>query len=156
MDNKVSEVEEKPAETETAPDRSTSSCIRPQARKIHDPAVSYEEYVFYARKTREEEFHLPRPKTNWREILLRKKPANDLAQDSVGSNGPDAAEKYNQVPNVNLSNPSSRLEITDREWTDASRAFRTASWGACFYLITTDILGPYVGPLSSGQYDAGM
>ena len=35
------------------------------------------------------------------------------------------------------------MSITDVEWTNASRAFRTATWAACFYLITTDILGPF-------------
>jgi hypothetical protein len=35
------------------------------------------------------------------------------------------------------------LSITEAEWTNASRAFRTATWAACFYLITTDILGPF-------------
>ena len=35
------------------------------------------------------------------------------------------------------------MSITEAEWTNASRAFRTATWAACFYLITTDILGPF-------------
>ena len=33
--------------------------------------------------------------------------------------------------------------VTEEEWRNASRMLRTASWGAGFYLITTDILGPY-------------
>jgi hypothetical protein len=35
------------------------------------------------------------------------------------------------------------MTITDEEWTNASRALRTATRGAIFYLITTDILGPF-------------
>jgi hypothetical protein len=36
--------------------------------------------------------------------------------------------------------------VSDEEWAVASRAARTATWGAVFYLITTDILGPYSVP----------
>ena len=36
--------------------------------------------------------------------------------------------------------------VTEAEWETAQRAARTASWGAIFYLITTDILGPYSVP----------
>ncbi|KAK3071647.1 hypothetical protein LTR53_008247 [Teratosphaeriaceae sp. CCFEE 6253] len=121
----------------------TSTAIRPQARKLHDPAVSFEEYHYYALKTRAEERGLPAPKTDWREILLRKKPANELAgDDAVASRTGNDEEKLPHA-SVNLADRNARLGVSDREWTDASRAFRTASWGACWYLITTDILGPY-------------
>ncbi|TKA66218.1 hypothetical protein B0A55_10229 [Friedmanniomyces simplex] len=121
-----------------------STYIKPQARKLHDPAVFFEEYHYYALKTREEERSVQAPKTNWRELLLRKKPANELTPDSNGANSDE--EKHRGVSttgNVNLADRQARLEVSDQEWTDASRAFRTASWGACWYLITTDILGPY-------------
>ncbi|KAK5153779.1 hypothetical protein LTR04_006162, partial [Oleoguttula sp. CCFEE 6159] len=36
--------------------------------------------------------------------------------------------------------------VTDQEWHQAARAARTATWGAIFYLITTDVLGPYSVP----------
>ena len=36
--------------------------------------------------------------------------------------------------------------IADEEWHHASRALKTAGWGALFYLITTDVLGPYTVP----------
>lgn len=35
------------------------------------------------------------------------------------------------------------LGVTDEEWMNAQRAVRQASGAACFYLITTDILGPF-------------
>jgi hypothetical protein len=51
-------------------------------------------------------------------------------------------------PNVDLVSPPSSSSDLDAEWRKASRALRTAGWGAIFYLITTDILGwgqtPYV------------
>lgn len=131
-----------------APPGVASTHIRPQARKLHDPDVLFEEYHHYALQTREEERNLPAPKTKWRDIILRKKPDNEVAEHSDTSNGDGAGDPEKKfadsVGNVNFSNQERRLEITDQEWSDASRAFRTASWGACFYLITTDILGPYV------------
>jgi hypothetical protein len=106
---------------------------KPQTRKLHDPAITFEEYHYYAQRTREEEDGLPKPKTNWREILLRKKPENDDV----------ASPSHTQGIAVNFAKQSTRAAISDDEWTNASRAFRTASSGACFYLITTDIMGPY-------------
>ncbi|KAH9822905.1 amino acid transporter [Teratosphaeria destructans] len=140
MANEALKSEESPPDTGSNP----STYIRPQARKLHDPAVSFEEYHYYAVRTREEELHLPAPKTNWREILLRKKPATELQPDTNAPRGVPDNEKYDKPPpDINLANPQRRLEITDEEWTNASRAFRSASWGACWYLITVDILGPY-------------
>lgn len=107
--------------------------IKPQARKLHDPDVTFEEYHYYALRTREEEATAPKPITRWREILLRKKPEAE-GREQVGET---------VTSDLNFSNRANRIDISDEEWSNASRAFRTASSGACFYLITTDILGPY-------------
>ena len=56
---------------------------------------------------------------------------------------PDGTEKHPASGNVNFAREDARINITDIEWTNANRAFRTATWAACFYLITTDILGPF-------------
>lgn len=37
-------------------------------------------------------------------------------------------------------------DVSDSEWKNASRAVRTAGWSSIFYLITTDILGPFSVP----------
>ena len=108
--------------------------IKPRARLLHDPAVTFEEYQYYARRTREDEKHFESPKLRWREIINRRT-NNDAHQIDAGADG--------IVPEVNFANEKNRLQITDEEWTNASRAMRTASSGAAFYLITTDILGPY-------------
>lgn len=100
----------------------TSTYIRPQARKLHDPDVNFEEYHYYAKKTREEQDAMPSPKSQWKRLISGKKESQD-----DGSNL--------HQPDVNLGNPQMRLTITDEEWTNASRAFRTASWGAGFYLV---------------------
>lgn len=113
-----------------------STCIKPQARLLHDPDVTFEEYQYYARLTREAEKHLASPKLLWREILNHK--ATD-ERDHANS-----TDHYLETfADNSFETKESRLLITDEEWTNASRAMRTASWGAAFYLITTDILGPY-------------
>ena len=111
-----------------------STCIKPQTRLLHDPAVTFEEYQYYARRTREEEKHHEAPKLRWREIINRSTP-KDAHETDAGAEG--------KIPQINFANEENRLQITDEEWSNASRALRTASSGACFYLITTDILGPY-------------
>lgn len=42
--------------------------------------------------------------------------------------------------------PAYDMRVTEAEWKNASRAVRTAGWSSVFYLITTDILGPFSTP----------
>jgi len=94
--------------------------IKPQDRKVHDPDVTFEEYHYYALRTREQQRTLEPPKLNWREILLRKKSTNEIENEHIHVYSDDK-----------VTHGSKRVEITDEEWTNASRAFRTASTGAC-------------------------
>lgn len=96
--------------------------IPPQARKLHDPEVTFEEYHYYATKTRAEQDTLDSPAVKWLQLLGGKKEQNNPEQEL-------------HLAQVNLANQKERLTITDIEWTNASRAFRTASWGAVFYLV---------------------
>lgn len=41
------------------------------------------------------------------------------------------------------TSPATTLSVSDEEWMNAQRAIRQAGGAACFYLITTDILGPF-------------
>ena len=113
--------------------------IKPQARKLYDRDVSFEEYHYYALQTREEEQHYEPPTLNWRELILRKKKAHDAGGQTNGAAEAPAKDHFD----TNFANREKRMHISDEEWANASRAFRTAGWGAAFYLITTDILGPY-------------
>jgi hypothetical protein len=99
-----------------------STYIKPQGRKAHDPDVRFEEYYYYAQRTREEEKTLESPHTNWREILLQKKNTHDIGTGQPGQH---------HLTEKDFANRAHRLEISDEEWTNASRAFRTAGWGAC-------------------------
>lgn len=109
-------------ELDTPQNQVASTYIKPQHRKVHDPDVTFEEYHWYALRTREEEKHYESPKLNWREVMSRKKTEQ---QQPEGHNH----DRSKSVDDTFAH--SNRIEITDEEWTNASRAFRTASWGAC-------------------------
>jgi hypothetical protein len=118
--------------------------IRPQDRRLHDPNVTFEEYNYYALRTRAEEKTLApsdSEKTSWHQLLHRR--TANAAQEQESRSSSPLGEKRRSSKNLNLADRANRLEITDEEWTNASRMLRTAGWAACFYLITTDILGPY-------------
>ena len=113
---------------------------RPQMRALHDPAVSFEEYFYYAQQTRAEQDSTAAPKGGSRNLLLMltpKGPAHELDTEK---------RRASLVPAVNISNQQRRANISDEEWTNASRSIRNATAGAVFYLITTDILGPFSLP----------
>jgi hypothetical protein len=42
--------------------------------------------------------------------------------------------------------------VSQEEWDQASRACRTATWSAVFYLVTTNIMGPYSVPYVLQEY----
>ncbi|KAI1743939.1 transmembrane amino acid transporter protein-domain-containing protein [Xylaria scruposa] len=120
----------------TANELSTSSppsYYPPRQRKVHDSGVTFEEYYYYAQRTREEQSLLEAPQWQWRSVFSSKKKAEP----------------------VNHAEASSGQLVTDEEWVNASRAFRTASWGAVFYLITTDVLGPFAVPFAIGTLGFG-
>ncbi|GIJ85581.1 hypothetical protein Asppvi_004440 [Aspergillus pseudoviridinutans] len=138
---------EEKLETEPAPHAQAvgySSLIKPQARQPYDPTVAFEEYHYYANKTREEELGLAAPHSNVRKLF--QKAARTDAQDDIPTT---------TLTEADFRNPERRLQITDEEWTNASRAFRSASASACFFLITTDVLGPYGSGYTMGTLGWG-
>ena len=84
-----------------------STYIKPQARKLHDSDVTFEEYHYYALKTREEEKGLESPKMNWREIMLRKKKAHDAGESNGGH---DPSKDHTEV---NFANKENRIDICE-------------------------------------------
>ena len=110
---------------------------RPQMRALHDPSIPFEEYHYYAGQAREEERNYARNNTQTRGFLSTIIPSKSEKGNQI------EGRKVSLIPDVNLSAPEKRAVVTDEEWTNASRAVRTATAGAVFYLITTDILGPF-------------
>jgi hypothetical protein len=104
-------------------------------RKLHDRSVTFEEYHYYAQQTRAEEEMLTEKETGVMSIIFPSK--NDKGVQLETKN------VTRDASTMNTSNVENRNLITEEEWVNASLALRTASRGAIFYLITTDILGPF-------------
>ena len=122
--------------------------ILPQRRLLHDPSVTFEEYHYYALRTRAEEQAVKDSEkgqhTGILQVLFPPKNAAGVARlPDNGATFDEKVEHRRSSVNANLANMATREAVTTEEWTNASRAFRTATWAACFYLITTDILGPF-------------
>jgi hypothetical protein len=133
-------------------DGTVSAVVKPQHRPMYDSSVTIEEYMYYAEKARAEEDELKAtaPPSTWKDYI---RPSKAEPRRLEGEQ-PSGTEVKNASGSGD--NESHRLEITDLEWTNASRALRSASAAACFYLITTDILGPFgvgfsIGTMGWGQ-----
>ncbi len=118
-------------------------------RNLHDPNVSFEEYLHYATISRADEAR--EAGGNHAMSILpgkygrKNQTVTEQTDGTLSSKG--AFDKETELSHSGTS-PSRVPEYTvsDAEWMQASRAARTATWGAVFYLITTDILGPYSVP----------
>lgn len=122
-----------------------ASYMRPQMRQLHDPSVSFEEYQYYARLTRERENAAGLDTRGESGIMSTIMPSsNNTPLPSVADDNASPREKTmgGKQDMTNMSHID-RHGVSDEEWITASRAMRTATWGAVFYLITTDILGPF-------------
>lgn len=119
--------------------------FRPQERMLHDVNVTFEEYVYYAEKARlEEENDIDAPETTIRSIIFPSKGggARQIAEEN-GEKKVINSDHLSDLSDINLHNAEARAGVSATEWTNASRALRSATAAACFYLITTDILGPF-------------
>ncbi|KAF8120731.1 transmembrane amino acid transporter protein-domain-containing protein [Boletus edulis] len=105
-----------------------------------------ETYLFYAREQRDKEAAEARkeghrPPTGWLSELLGLNRLADTA--SVVSDEKKAGSD------------EATLAVSPAEYRAASSSLRTATWGAIFYLITTDILGPYTASYAFSQVGYG-
>lgn len=138
------------------PVTTTGGAIAPHHRQLHDHTVTFQEYQYYAERTRAEEQEAARTETattGLLQVLFPTKssagvtPINAVNPASPGSSTSGRDEKdglgEKEALGTQANSQSHRLNVTETEWTNASRALRTASGAACFYLITTDILGPF-------------
>ena len=117
--------------------------------KLHDPNISFEEYLHYAKITRNEENRLYGPGSDFnagtgptmtfiKEKILRKRVDNTrresvvLPRLSISAQGdgqvvrPDESDSGNEK--TQKEKKYDPVVISDDEWTQASRAARTASW----------------------------
>lgn len=133
--------------------------IPPSQRRLHDINVPFEEYTYYAAITRAEEdetFRTNPPTTGIMQVIFPTKSDGGVKPISVSPRSPGSSgNEKDEKGALAGSEPTDRIAISEAEWTNASRALRTASGAACFYLITTDILGPFGIGFSMGTLGWG-
>ncbi|KAI8626759.1 transmembrane amino acid transporter [Xylariaceae sp. FL1651] len=110
-------------------------CNTRHATHGHDASVTFEEYLYWAKITRAKE----------RDGPLRREAGTSLAV--IAGSTKIASE-------LEGGGSGSPIE-TETEWGHGNRALRSAGWGAVFYLITTDILGPFSTPWAFAQLGYG-
>jgi hypothetical protein len=150
-----------PREVEFAPEGMTAA----RMHLVNDPTVSFEEYLYYATITRAEEKAeydaTPKEKRTVKGIIKNRfrvhhppsvSPSPPQSATVVGDEkvALDGDEKQLGTPEsaepVQLRHYAHPSQVSDEEWKTLSRGIRTAGWSTCFYLITTDILGPFSTP----------
>ncbi|KAI1610836.1 transmembrane amino acid transporter protein-domain-containing protein [Exophiala viscosa] len=146
-------------------------------QKLHDPSIPIEEYLYYAKITRAEEDRLYGPGSDFqhtdggatafvKEKILRKRVQRRVSipqpRLSISAQGEAQMQHMPSESGNDSSNEKANKErihapvtISDEEWVQASRAARTATWSAVFYLITTDILGPFSTGYAFSQMGLG-
>jgi hypothetical protein len=136
-------------------------------RLLHDPKVSFEEYLHYAKESRawdDSNSQVVSSESTGPLAALQKifgqskKPTGviqgvnyageDIKNESGDTKSP-VTEGSSAVCDVNLSTVNG---VTNDEWATAARAARTATWGAVFWLLTTDILGPFSVPFVASAF----
>ncbi|SPO23615.1 related to neutral amino acid permease [Ustilago trichophora] len=122
--------------------------------------ISLEEYMFYAQIQREQEklygaagVAVEPSAPNGAGYL---EDANEKHVFEKTSQHSGSAETGAVKPHVNNTDASTfdqldGLSEVEKESRNAHRAIKTASWVGVFYLITTDILGPYGAPYAMSQ-----
>ena len=113
---------------------------RHEIQKLHDPSVSFEEYLHYAAITRADTRHEQAPRVE-QSLAKSLNPWHRSGVVAAATTG--TSDEKRGVGEKDSEGSLRPYNISDDEYTTASRAVRTATWGAVFYLITTDILGPW-------------
>ena len=122
---------------------------------MHDPSVSFEEYMYYATITRAEEreanehFKLAAGPKTFKSVIANRFSTGKT--ETIAHSPPSPADAEYEKTGLDDAKPVTPAKgnlggVTDNEYKNASRAIRTAGWSSAFYLITTDILGPFSVP----------
>ncbi|KID94767.1 Transmembrane amino acid transporter family protein, partial [Metarhizium majus ARSEF 297] len=115
----------------------------------NDSTITFEEFIYWAERTRADEALANK-------ALLDKRGPRTVKNtlQSRFSKG-HQTDPATSVADIYSSDEEIIMGISEREWKQASRAIRTASWGSIFYLITTDVLGPFSTPWAFAQMGYG-
>jgi hypothetical protein len=98
-------------------------------RKLHDPNIQFEEYLYYAKIQREQEKQGLGPEERGK-MRIDTPYATQLGEPSMidaGSEGDETTEKASGPKTVTITQQQD-LVVAPTEWETASRAARNASW----------------------------
>lgn len=98
-----------------------------------NPNITFEEYAYYASLTRAEEKRI----TNSDPEVFKDSKFGLLSLKRFMD------KKTSQTAAISSTGV---LTVSDEEWLRVTRATRNATWGAVFFLITTDLFGPMSVP----------
>ncbi|KAK3075366.1 hypothetical protein LTR53_001371 [Teratosphaeriaceae sp. CCFEE 6253] len=119
-----------------------------------DNTIQFEDYRYWADRSREYEKTLDTKGVglagSMRMLVGKGSHSEKPVQELQSTPGEKTAGEPGNTPGM-----ESRYGITESEWDNAQRAVRTATWGSIFYLITTDILGPYNVPWAISRMGYG-
>ncbi|SMY20149.1 unnamed protein product [Zymoseptoria tritici ST99CH_1A5] len=117
--------------------------------------VTFEEYVYSADRARAFESTLVTENTidQLKKLFTGKKLATQPTELQTDYSSVTPPEKHGS--NVARLTTEDGNGVTELEWERAQRATRTATWITVFYLITTDILGPYNVPWAVSRMGYG-
>lgn len=115
----------------------------------NDSSITFEEFIYWAERTRADEALANKAMLDKRGPRTVK---NTLKSRFSKGHHTDPATS---VADVYSSDEEIITGVSEKEWKQASRAIRTASWGSIFYLITTDVLGPFSTPWAFAQMGYG-
>lgn len=122
----------------------TSEITRSAVQKLHDSSISFEEYMHYAAVTRADDRTVVPVHTDSVYTVSSLKALNPFAKKTQAfTTEAEVNEKGTTSSSPDRAQP---FVIAEEDYIRASRAVRTATWGAVFFLITTDILGPFSTP----------
>lgn len=118
-----------------------------------DTVPNLETYMYYAKIQRDREVLSTKNDAeggHWGSLISR------IFNRSQESDERSVASAHSDEKNVTPSSEDgSGALVTAGEYRAASGALRTATWGTVFYLITTDILGPFSTPWAFQQVGYG-
>ena len=121
-----------------------SEMTRSNFHKLHDSSVSFEEYMHDAAITRTDDRAIVPDPTDDIYTVSGLKSLNPFAEKTHAM--ATEAEVNEKGTTSSLSDRTQPFTIAEEDYVKASHAARTATWGAVFFLITTDILGPFTTP----------
>ncbi|XWX01182.1 hypothetical protein V2A60_009208 [Cordyceps javanica] len=143
---------------------------------VRDPSVTFEEYVYWAKLTRREEAEANRARLDARGskkvgrgafVAPGRRAGGGEKHASVSVQPPAPPDQQATAADPDplgggggggggaAGGADMMSRATPQDWAQAERGLRTTSWGAIFFLITTDILGPMTTPWAFAQTGYG-